>query len=135
MNHLQRNVNLLKTSIDNYKQSKSQQGLWESSYYNIENNTCARVDMEFLFECSTRYLRSERSERVRYQVEHERRNSISTSAHVVVFFFYYNNIPMTTFLTIFRRFPKIFSKLFRGPDERFRTFSFPLSRGPFPGVR
>ena len=30
--------------------------------------------MEFLFECSTRYRTSERSERVRYRIEHEKRN-------------------------------------------------------------
>ena len=35
----------------------------------IENNTRVRVDMEYLFECSTRNLTSELSERVRYQVE------------------------------------------------------------------
>ena len=40
----------------------------------IENNTWARGDMEFLFECSTRYLTSERSERVSYSVEHEDNN-------------------------------------------------------------
>ena len=39
----------------------------------IENNTWARVDMEFLFECLTPQLTSERNERVRYQVEHEKR--------------------------------------------------------------
>ena len=44
-----------------------------------ENNTWARVDMEFIFECSTRYLRRERSERMRFGVENEKRNSISTS--------------------------------------------------------
>ena len=37
-----------------------------------ENNTWARVEMEFLFECSTRYLTSERSERSRCRVEHEK---------------------------------------------------------------
>ena len=30
----------------------------------IEENTWARVEMEFLFECSTRWLTSERNERV-----------------------------------------------------------------------
>ena len=39
--------------------------------------------MEFLFECSTRYLTSDRSELVRYQVEHEKGNSIHTSNHVL----------------------------------------------------
>ena len=39
--------------------------------------------MELLFECSTRYLTSERGERVRYRVEHEKRNSISKGNHVL----------------------------------------------------
>ena len=38
----------------------------------IEDITFSRVDVNFIFECSTRYLRSERSKRVRYRVEHER---------------------------------------------------------------
>ena len=38
----------------------------------IEDITCPRVDINFIFEWSTRYLTSERSERVRYQVEHEK---------------------------------------------------------------
>ena len=32
-----------------------------------ENNTWGRVDMELLFQCSTRYLLSESNERVRYR--------------------------------------------------------------------
>ena len=32
----------------------------------IENNTWACKDMKFIFECSTRYLTSKRSKRVRY---------------------------------------------------------------------
>ena len=38
-------------------------------------------DMEYLFECSTRYLMSEHSERASYKVEHEKRYSTSTSNH------------------------------------------------------
>ena len=34
----------------------------------------ARLDTEFLFECSARFLTGERSERVRYKVEHSMRN-------------------------------------------------------------
>ena len=34
----------------------------------IENNTCSRGDMEFIFECSHRYRTSEGSERVRYRM-------------------------------------------------------------------
>ena len=50
----------------------------------IENNRWERRDTEFLLECSTRYLMSERSGPVRYRVEHEKRNSTSPSNHVLV---------------------------------------------------
>ena len=39
--------------------------------------------MEFFLECSTRYLTSECSSLVRYRVENEKRNSISSSNHVL----------------------------------------------------
>ena len=39
-----------------------------------ESNTQMRVDMEFLFECSTRYLMSESSKRVRYRAREYRLN-------------------------------------------------------------
>ena len=48
-----------------------------------ENNTWACVDMEFLFEYSTRQLTSERCERVRCRVAREKRNFISASNHVL----------------------------------------------------
>ena len=35
------------------------------------------------FECSTQYLTSERSEQVRYRVEHEKIKFVSTSGHVI----------------------------------------------------
>ena len=43
-------------------------GLWifSGTAQFIENNTWARGDMEFIFECSHRHRTSERSERVRY---------------------------------------------------------------------
>ena len=59
----------------------------------IDNNTWARGDMEFLFECSTRYLTSERSERVRYRIEQEKRNSISPSNHVLLCLLYKHKSP------------------------------------------
>ena len=59
----------------------------------IDNNTWARGDMEFLFECSTRYLTSERSERVRNRIEHEKRNSISPSNHVLLSLLYKHKSP------------------------------------------
>ena len=39
----------------------------ENNIKYIENNTWTRGDLKFIFECSTRYLTSERSERVRYR--------------------------------------------------------------------
>ena len=39
--------------------------------------------MNFIFECSTRYLTSERSKQVRYRVEHEKIKFISTSGHAI----------------------------------------------------
>ena len=48
----------------------------------IEDITCPRVDMNFIFQWSTRYLTSERRERVRYQVEHEKIKFIFISKYV-----------------------------------------------------
>ena len=85
----------------------------------ICSDTCIDDNMEFLFECSTWYLTSLRSERVRYHVKHEMRNSISQEARY--YSVYYIYILMTTFPTIsrrfpntFRRFPKILQKLPEG---------------------
>ena len=49
----------------------------------IEDITCPHMDMNFIFEWSTRYLTSERSERVRYRVEHEKIKFISISEYVI----------------------------------------------------
>ena len=59
-----------------HKQQNKQ--VWPECHI-IENNTWAGIDVEFLFKCLTRMLMSECSKRVRCQVEHERRNFISTS--------------------------------------------------------
>ena len=58
----------------------------------IQDITWSRVDMNFIFECSTRYLTSERSERVRYRVEHEKIKLISTSGHVIFCLLYKHRI-------------------------------------------
>ena len=50
----------------------------------IKNNIWAHRNVEILFECSTQYLTSELSEPVRYQVDHEKRNSICPGNHVLV---------------------------------------------------
>ena len=58
------------------------------TFVHIEDITCPRVDMNFIFEWSTRYLTSERSERVRYRVDHEKIKFISISGHVIFCLFY-----------------------------------------------
>ena len=73
--------------------------------------------MKFIFDCSTRYLSSERSEGVIYRVEHEKRNFISPSNHVLFCLFY-----KTTHNEVFRRFPTIFKKCLV-VKECFLTFS------------
>ena len=91
----------------------------------IEDNTWARVDMENLFECSTRYLTSEPSERVRYKVEHDKRYYISTSNHVLFCLLYRH-----TDADVFWWFPEDFwplseasPKIVRRPHERLRVIS------------
>ena len=75
----------------------------------IEDNTWLRGDMKFIFECSTRYLTSERRERVRYRFEHEKINFISPSNHVLFCLFYKptNNEVFEDFPKISDHFPKI----------------------------
>ena len=80
-----------------------------------------RVDMEFLFECSS-------SERVRHQVEHEKRNSISTNSCALFCLLYKhtNDDFFDDFPKISEHVPKISEdspKVVRRPDNRFRTFS------------
>ena len=82
---------------------------------------------EFYLECSTRYLTSERSERVRYRVEHEKIKFISTSGHVIFCLLYKltNNDVFDDFPKISDHFPKIsedFPKLFRTLSEDYRQF-------------
>ena len=71
----------------------------------MENNTWGCVDVEFLFECSTLYLTSDCSERVRHKVEHKKRNSIATSSHVSFCLLYKRTNDI--FLTVFLRFLKL----------------------------
>ena len=76
----------------------------------IEDNTWLRGDMQFIFECSTRH-----------RFEHEKRNFISSSAHVSFCLFYKpsNN-------EVLDDFPKIsedFQNVVRWSYECFRTFS------------
>ena len=82
--------------ISTFLEFKENTFLWRNDFMlviYIDNNTWARWDMEFLFECSTRYFTSERSERVRYRIEHEKRNSISPSNHVLLCLLYKHKSP------------------------------------------
>ena len=83
----------------------------------IEDITWPRVDTNFIFECSTRYL-----------VEHEKIKLVSSGGHVIFCLLYKN-----TNNDVFEEFPKIsdhfqkisedLSKFFRRSDERFQAFS------------
>ena len=53
------------------------------SLYDKQNNTRARVDMEFFFSCSTRHLTRSLCSFGSYRVKHEKGNSLSTRAHVL----------------------------------------------------
>jgi len=83
---------------------------------------------EFIYECSTRSLTSERSEQVRYRVEHEKIKFISTSWHVIFCLLYKhtNNDVFDDFPKIFVDFPKLFRRL----DERLQTFFEDCRRFP-----
>ena len=104
----------------------------------IEDITCLRVDMNFIFECSTQHLRSEDSSLVRYRVEHEKTKFISTSGHVIFCLLYKHT--KNNFLTIFRRFlntfwrfPKMLEKLSEGQaivSEHFPKISEAYPRFP-----
>ena len=50
---------------------------------NKQNITCPLMDRNFIFSCSTRHLTSERSEGVRYRVQHSKIKFISTRGHVI----------------------------------------------------
>ena len=75
----------------------------------MEDITCPRVDTNFIFECSTRYLTSGRSERVRYQVKHSNRkfHIYKRACHIL---FIISTYQWQVFLTIFRRFPNTFRR-------------------------
>ena len=53
------------------------------SFKYIEDITCPRVDMNFIFEWSTRYLTRSLRSLVRYRVDHEKIKFISISGHVI----------------------------------------------------
>ena len=75
----------------------------------IEDITCPSVDTNFIFECSTRYLTSERSKRVRYRVEHKKIKLVSTRGHVIFCLLYKQQHQgyFSNFPKISEDFPKI----------------------------
>ena len=93
---------------------------------------------EIYLQVLTRYLTSERSERVRYRFEHEKINFISPSTHVLFCLFYKptNNEVFDDFPKIsdhFRRFPKILKMLsssHTNVSENFRKISEDSRRSP-----
>ena len=54
----------------------------------LEDFTCPRVDMNFIFEWSTRYLTLSLRSLLRYRVEHEKIEFISISGYVIFCLFY-----------------------------------------------
>ena len=52
-------------------------------HWRIEDITCPRVDTNFIFECSTRYLTRSLRSLVRYWAEHEKIQFVSSSGHVI----------------------------------------------------
>ena len=104
----------------------------------MEDIACPRVETNFIFECSTRYLMSERSERVRYGVKYEIIKFVSTRGHVILCLLYehtnydvFEDFPK--FPTAFRRFLKIVQNCSEGQtnvSEHFRTFSEDQRRLP-----
>ena len=59
-------------------------------WHKKQNNTCLRVDMKFLFSCSTRHLARSLCSLVSCRVKHSKRNSISTCTHVLIFIYHIN---------------------------------------------
>ena len=93
----------------------------DTNEVDIKDITWLRGDMNFIFEYSTRYLTSERSEWVRCRVEHKKIKFISTSGHVIFCLLYENtyNDVFDDFKNISQDFPKVFQR----KGELFRTFS------------
>ena len=93
---------LLKMFLESLVKNTKQILLYMKDHY--LNNTWVHIDRDFLVECSTWYLTCLLCSLVRYQVEREKRNSVSTSSHVFLCFFLYK-YPNNDFLMIFWRFP------------------------------
>ena len=67
----------------------------------------AQIYMEYMLECSTRYLMSDCNESVRYKVELEKIYSKSTSSHVLFLLHRLPDNVFANFLKISQNSPKI----------------------------
>ena len=107
----------------------------------IEDITCPRVDMNFIFEWSTRYLTRSLRSLVRYQVEHEKIKFISISGHVIFCLLYkhtYDDV-IDYFPKISDHFPEIsedLPKFVRRPAGTFPNIlrTFPEDYRKFPNI-
>ena len=96
------------------------------------------MDTNFIFECSTRYLTSERSKRVRYRVRHEKIKFVSTRGHVIFCLLYKQQHQgyFSNFPKISEHFPTISEDFQNSPSsarslyEHFRSFSENFRRCP-----
>ena len=98
----------------------------------IQDITCPRVDMNFIFEWSTRYLTRSLRSLVRYQVEHEKIKFKSISGHVIFCLLYkhtYDDV-INYFPKISVDLPKFVRKARRTFPNILRTFSEDYRRFP-----
>ena len=79
------------------------------------------MDMNFIFECSTRYLTRSLRSLVRYRVEHSTIKFIFTSGHVI-FCLLYKHTNDDDFPKISDHFPKIFQNCCEGQANVFQRF-------------
>ena len=88
--------------------------------------------MNFIFECSTRYLTRSLRSLVRYRVEHEKIKFISTSGHVIFCLLHKhtNDDVFDAFPKISDLFPKIFQNCSEGKANVSEHFSEIFRRLP-----
>ena len=75
------------------------------------------MDMNFIFSWSTRYLTSERSERVRYRVDHEKIKFISTRGHVIssMYLIIYRTYHISCLMAVYNLLSEIERQLMKAP--------------------
>ena len=122
LKYIIKNINRLRVSLSllNYKMKPTEPFIFSSSHVKNSGYYMTARGYEFIFECSTRYLTSERSSLVRCRVEHQKINSyiISTSGHVIFCLLHKhtNDDVFEDFPKISDHFPKI-PKIFQNFSE------------------